>query len=117
MRSLVVERLQVQGINCRNADENDQKCNHMKHSGESEHCAVTHSMIQQVTDQFPKSDSSHRTTESNQTRDGAHDLLRKQVGRQDHHESGPGLLPEIRNAEERDCPGNVDVRNQNDERH
>ena len=75
-----------------------------------EHKAVAKAVIEQISDQLAEHDAAHRAAKTHQAGDRATTLAWKQIGRQNHDQRGPRLLPEIREAEEHNRPGNRNVR-------
>src|SRR5262249_26053421 len=78
--------------------------------GHREYGTVTRAVIEQVTDAFEKTNAAHRAAEPDQSRHRAHGAFRNEIRRQRHHKRGPGLLSEIRDAEEHNHPRESDVR-------
>src|SRR5215471_4308559 len=107
----------MQRFHGRNAGKNDPESDDMKRTRESEHRAISKSMVQKIADQFSEGDSTHSSAESNQSGDRADHAWWKQVGGQNHDESRPGLLAKVGEAEDSNCERHRNVRNQDDEWH
>ena len=89
----------------RNRQTQDDERQHVKRAGEREHDTVSEPTIEQRAHDLPEHDAAHRAAKADQAGDGADGVARIHVGGKDHDERRPRLLAEIREAEDRERPG------------
>src|ERR1019366_6542988 len=88
--------------------QNDAKCNHVQCADNAEDDAIAEAVVEQIAHYQAEHHAPHGPAEAHQAGHRPHGAVREDIGRQNHDQGGPGLLPGKRDAEQHD--GNLDRR-------
>ena len=90
----------------------------VQRAGDDQHGRVAVTVVAQPAGELAEHHAAHRAAETDQARQRADGALGNHVGRQNHHQRGPRLLAEEREAENENHPADgMQLRHEHDPRH